>query len=113
MSALIAFLITFVVAVIPLLGVSIALLHGKGSGLIAGYNTASPEEKARYDEKILCRMVGWCVLIITLATALFGVSFLLSLPSAAMYAVSWGYFAIVLGAVIVTQILVRKRAKKR
>lgn len=32
---------------------SILLLSGKGSWLIAGYNTASPEEKAKYDSKKL------------------------------------------------------------
>lgn len=31
---------------------------GKGSFLIAGYNTASTEEKAQYDEKKLCRAVS-------------------------------------------------------
>lgn len=31
---------------------------GKGSFLIAGYNTASAEEKAQYDEKKLCRAVS-------------------------------------------------------
>lgn len=31
---------------------------GKGASLIAGYNTASSEEKAEYDEKALCRVVG-------------------------------------------------------
>ena len=32
----------------------IVLLCGKGSGLIAGYNTASEEEKNKYNEKKLC-----------------------------------------------------------
>ena len=36
----------------------IVLFCGKGSFLIAGYNTASPEEKAEFDEKALCRAVG-------------------------------------------------------
>ena len=31
---------------------------GKGAFLIAGYNTASAEEKAEYDEKKLCRAVS-------------------------------------------------------
>lgn len=34
------------------------LLFGKGSWLIAGYNTATPEEKAKYDRKKLCRATG-------------------------------------------------------
>lgn len=36
----------------------IVFIRGKGSFLIAGYNTASSEEKARYDEKALCRVMG-------------------------------------------------------
>ena len=32
--------------------------RGKGAFLIAGYNTASKAEKARYDEKALCRFMG-------------------------------------------------------
>ncbi len=39
-----------------LLGVILAF--GKGAWLIAGYNTASPAEKAKYDEKKLCRGVS-------------------------------------------------------
>lgn len=32
--------------------------QGKGAFLIAGYNTSSKEEKAKYDEKALCRFMG-------------------------------------------------------
>ena len=34
---------------------SIVLLSGHGSWVISGYNTASKEEKEKYDEKKLCR----------------------------------------------------------
>lgn len=37
---------------------AIILLSGRGAFLIAGYNTASKAEKAMYDEKKLCRVVG-------------------------------------------------------
>lgn len=37
---------------------SIILLSGHGSWLISGYNTASKEEKAKYNEKKLCRTMG-------------------------------------------------------
>ena len=37
---------------------SIVLISGHGSWLISGYNTASKEEKAKYDEKKLCRTMG-------------------------------------------------------
>lgn len=38
---------------------------GKGSFLIAGYNTASEKEKAKYNEKKLCRIVGLGFLVMT------------------------------------------------
>lgn len=41
----------------------IVLCCGKGADLIAGYNTASPTEKARWDEKALCRGVGVLLLV--------------------------------------------------
>ncbi len=43
-------------AVILILG--LVLLSGRGAWLIAGYNTMSREEKAKYDEKTLCRRMG-------------------------------------------------------
>lgn len=36
----------------------IVFLRGKGSFLIAGYNTLTPQEKAHWDERALCRTVG-------------------------------------------------------
>lgn len=44
---------------------SIILLMGKGSNLIAGYNTSSKEEKQRYNTKMLCRVMGVGLGIIT------------------------------------------------
>ena len=46
-------------AVIALfLGLAALFSRGKGAFLIAGYNTASQKEKAKYDEKALCRFMG-------------------------------------------------------
>ena len=45
---------------------TVVLLMGKGSFLIAGYNTSSKEEKQEYDEKKLCRVVGGGMGVITL-----------------------------------------------
>ena len=36
----------------------IVLWNGKGSWLIAGYNTSSKYEKSKYNEKALCRFVA-------------------------------------------------------
>ncbi len=46
--------------------ISIILISGRGANLIAGYNTASREEKNRYDTKKLCRGVGIGMSLITL-----------------------------------------------
>ena len=37
---------------------SIVLLSGHGSWFISGYNIAPKEEKAKYDEKKLCKIMG-------------------------------------------------------
>lgn len=38
--------------------ISILMFFGKGKWLIAGYNTASEEEKKKYDDKKLCRSMS-------------------------------------------------------
>ena len=43
---------------------SIVLLLGRGSWLISGYNTASKEEKAKYNEKKLCRVMAVIAVLI-------------------------------------------------
>lgn len=53
-----------------LAGLSLLLLSGRGSFLIAGYNTADAARKARYDEKRLCRVVGAGIGVIALMTGL-------------------------------------------
>lgn len=39
--------------------IGVVLLCGKGSGMLAGYNTMAQEEKAKYNEKALCKITGW------------------------------------------------------
>lgn len=60
--------------------ISIILLMGKGSFLIAGYNTANADEKSKYDEKKLCRIVGLGCLIMT-----FGLFSLMMLETYGLY----------------------------
>ena len=61
-----------VVAILAIM--SIVLLAGKGSFLIAGFNTASKEVKQKYDVKRLCRVVGGglgvCTVILAVAMIL-------------------------------------------
>ncbi|MBL4933195.1 DUF3784 domain-containing protein [Clostridium paridis] len=58
----------FIVALFLVL--TITFLSGKGGFLIAGYNTSSKEEKAKYDEKKLCRVMGIGMGIITIVLAI-------------------------------------------
>lgn len=46
--------------------ISALLISGRGGWFISGYNTASKEEKEKYDSKKLCRTVGGGMTIITI-----------------------------------------------
>ena len=52
---------------------SIILLSGHGSWFISGYNTASREEKEKYDEKKLCRTMGIGMFVIAILLLIMGV----------------------------------------
>ena len=52
--------------------ISIILLSGHGSWFISGYNTASKEEKEKYDEKKLCRTMGIGMSIIAILVLTMG-----------------------------------------
>jgi len=54
------------VVFVMLIGVSVLLLTGRGANLIAGFNTMSNDEKARYDTPALCRFVGKILLPIVI-----------------------------------------------
>ncbi len=41
-----------------ILAAAVLLLCGKGGRLLAGYNTMTPEERAAFDERALCRFWG-------------------------------------------------------
>ena len=93
--------------IVLLIGLAVVFFCGKGSFLIAGYNTASEAEKSRYDEKLLCRFMGKlmfilaaCWLIVALGSV-FKITFLLVagislfiaiIIGAAMYANTGGRF---------------------
>ena len=52
---------------------SITLLSGHGSWFISGYNTASKEERKKYDEKKLCWTMGIGMSIIAIIAGVLGV----------------------------------------
>lgn len=88
---------------------SAVLLTGRGSFLIAGYNTASSAEKAKYDAKKLCRAVGTTLLLVTVATA-----GLLLIPSNSVYSTPYFvfYFIFILAAVGFTLYFANKKCYK-
>ena len=55
-----------VISAIALFILSILLFNGKASMLLAGYNTMSDKEKARYDKKKLCRSSSIVIFIVSI-----------------------------------------------
>ena len=51
---------------------SIVLLSGHGSWFVSGYNTASKEEKKKYNEKKLCRIMGIGMFVIAILILIMG-----------------------------------------
>ncbi len=99
---MLVFLIIFA-AMLAILG--IIILIGKGDNLIAGYNTASKEERAKYDVKRLRWLVGGLMLI--LAPAVF---LLNGEPSMGR---SFSFTCLVLVLSIVVVVLCNTWAKKK
>ena len=93
-------LITGVFAVL-----SILFFTGKGSFLIAGYNTASKEQKKLYDEKKLCRTMGVFLLFVG------GIILAIALADTLWFAVLSG--AVICAAVIVLLIYANIGCKRK
>lgn len=51
-------IIVMMFIIVPLIVLGIVFINGRGSDLIAGYNTMSPEEKKKYDTVALCKFMG-------------------------------------------------------
>ena len=70
---------------IPVIFFAIILCHGKGADMIAGFNTASPEERAKWDEAALCRAVGVLLFVLVGCLELLLLGAVLGIP-----ALEWG-----------------------
>ena len=90
-----------------MLVLALVFLSGRGAFLIAGYNTLPAAQRANYDEKALCRFVGWLLIAICVSMAIVwagmhfgfswvipvGITFMIALPIAgAIYANTGGRF---------------------
>ena len=71
------------------------LLSGRGSFLIAGFNTMSKEEKEKYDSNALCKFVG--KIILPIGIAILSV-FIGGLLDSAWFAI--GFVVLTIGVVI-------------
>lgn len=101
---------------LPLIAITAALLRGHGAMLIAGYNTAPAEEKAKYDEKKLCRTVGLCMLACDILCLLLIVLIVLTelslLPPPVMTVFIWVFIGVLIAAVAGTMWYANVKCKK-
>lgn len=99
----VAWIIVAILAII-----SIAIYSGKASFLISGYNTASKEEKDKYNLNALCKVVGGGFGIITGIIALF-VIYNTNLPSAISWLWPWGILGTIALIMIFGNTVCRKK----
>ena len=93
------------IVIFVLVTFSILILCGKGDSLIAGYNTASEEEKAEYDITRLRKVTGYGQLAICLPTGL--------IPMAeTSFTMFWISLVLLIGITAVIVILSNTYAKK-
>ena len=98
-------MVVLIIVALVCAGLGIWILIGKGDNLIAGYNTASKEERERYDIKRLRGLIGG--LMIVLAPLL-----LLMIGKESMASI-WSFCGIVLVLCIVVVILANTWAKMK
>ena len=87
---------------------SIVILSGKGNFLIAGYNTASKEEKEKYNVKRLNYIVGGGFSLITILLAVF-IYFEGELPKYLQWLSPWGYLTIIALILILSNTIGKKK----
>ena len=64
-------MVIIIIISVALAAMGIVILAGKGDNLIAGYNTASREERAMYDVRKLRLLIGILMFIIAACLCLF------------------------------------------
>ena len=68
--------VVFLISAVFLFILSIPLVMGKLSNLIAGYNTMNAKEKAKYNELKLCRLVGLTLILASIILFFFSYYFI-------------------------------------
>ena len=98
-------MIVLLIVAAPLLIMGIVILIGKGDNLIAGYNTASKEEKSQYNIKRLRGLIGGLLVLLAPLTVIF-------LREETM-AATWSFVALTFVLSIVVVILANTWAKNK
>ena len=98
-------MIVLLIVAAPLLIMGIVILVGKGDNLIAGYNTASKEEKSLYNIKRLRGLIGGLLVLLAPMTV-----FLLGEET---MAATWSFVALTFVLSIVVVILANTWAKNK
>ena len=91
-----------------LAALSLLLLSGRGSWLLAGYNTAPKAKKEQYDEKKLCRIMGAGLGVITLIILGMAV-FEDVLPASAAYVTFGGVILVAVVMVVLANTTCKKK----
>jgi len=92
---------------ISLVVIGVLMFFGKGIFLLAGYNTASREEKARYDEKLLGRICGSGIGLFGLGMCVYNY-FEFQLPGALGWIVPLVMTAAIVGMVVLANTVCRR-----
>ena len=98
-------MIVLILVAALLLVMGIIVLIGKGDNLIAGYNTASEEEKSHYNIKRLRGLIGGSLIVLA-------PMMLLMLREESMTS-TWSFIAVTFVLCIVVVILANTWAKKK
>lgn len=98
-------MIVLLIVAAPLLIMGIVILIGKGDNLIAGYNTASKEEKSQYNIKRLRGLIGGLLVLLAPMTVI--------LLGEETMAATWSFVALTFVLSIVVVILANTWAKNK
>lgn len=96
----------------PMLIIGILLYGGKAGFLLAGYNTMSREEKAKWDEKKLLRFSGKCIIVLSILPIGMELLILAGLPFGPVYGIGWTAYVLLIVWMIV-YMNTKKRFRKK
>lgn len=91
-------MIVMIFVIILFIVIGIFLVNGKGSFLIAGYNTMSAEEKEKYDKTELLKFIGKMMFVLAFSMILWVLS--------EVYGIDWLFVAGLILFIFITLFMV-------